>query len=283
VYQRAVGSKFTTHRADSILSTYLTRPRRIFFDPAILGYVSVDLTDWACRDHYFTGRYFDPLVPAAIARLLAKGGTFIDVGANRGLHSLHAAKVLEKNGGTVHAFEPNPKTFEVLTAHLLINGISNCRAYNLGVADKPGELVLRVPEAHSGMASFCDIGPADQEVVVSVKTLDEFFSDASPEPPVLVKIDTEGFELQVLRGMESLLQRDGVFVLCEVTDRWLRKTGGSAEMLLQFMAERGYRSYFCDTSHKPPHLKPVMRLREIMAPEESIRQYDVLFSKTGLS
>jgi hypothetical protein len=59
----------------------------------------------------------------------------------------------------------------------------------------------------------------------------------------LVKVDVEGAELQVLRGMAGLLRLQHPDLLVEVTDRFLRQLGDSAAALLEFLAQLGYVCY----------------------------------------
>lgn len=63
---------------------------------------------------------------------LSDGGTFVDIGANRGIHTVYAAKRLQGKG-VVYAFEPHPKTFKVLEAHLTMNQIEERRSVQCGL------------------------------------------------------------------------------------------------------------------------------------------------------
>jgi hypothetical protein len=93
IYKKLLGD-FSSYPADVELKVSLDKRHRVFYDNFLQSYVSVDLGDWACRAHYFMGIYYDRTVPLLIDLLLSGGGTFIDVGANRGLHTLYASKKL---------------------------------------------------------------------------------------------------------------------------------------------------------------------------------------------
>lgn len=277
IYRFLFGSDFASHRVDKELRAQVSDLSRVFYDRRIGAFVSVDLGDWAGREHYFTGRYHDSLVPAMIQLYLADGGTFVDVGANRGLHTLFAAKLLNNINGDIHAFEPNPQVFQILEAHLVLNGFLSCETYNIGLSDARGLLSLHVPPS-SGQASFRDDMLCDKDVSVSIETLDDVLGMEALKGPILVKIDTEGFEHNVIKGMRKILDDSNVSVVCEVTDSWLRKTGSSAQLLFDDMKGFGFSAYLCKFSKFSLSKKNIL-FREIRQPLEGRAQYDVLFTR----
>jgi hypothetical protein len=68
-------------------------------------------------------------------------------------------------------------------------------------------------------------------------------ANLSSVPISLVKIDVEGAELQVLRGMEKMLRQSRPNCLVEVTDSFLREMGDSSDALLAFLEQLGYVCY----------------------------------------
>jgi FkbM family methyltransferase len=212
-------------------------------------------------------------------------GVFIDAGANRGIHSLYAATRLG-GSGKVFAFEPNPDTVRILDAHLSINKISNCVIHNVGLSDVDGTLTLNVvDEHHSGTCSFLPVDAPHRSHLVSVRRLDDLITDLDPAEPVLVKIDTEGHEYRVLKGMERLLAHPKLVVVCEVTDEWLRRDGASAAAIFALMAEHGYRPFLPSTHFPGPfasYRSRYLKLAPIEGPPTDGRfQYDVVFARSS--
>ncbi|MBI5094605.1 MAG: FkbM family methyltransferase [Candidatus Hydrogenedentes bacterium] len=273
LYKRILGPFLSTNLADAFLRERLSNAHRIFFDPGIGAYIIADLRDWCSRGHYFSAKYYDQLVPQLIRRFLGRGGIFVDVGANRGIHALCAARVLRRTGH-VYAFEPNPAAFSILQAHLAINEITNCTTFNMGLSDRVGELSLRCPH-HSGAASFVDTCPVEDLVTVQVQTLERALGALPQKERILVKVDTEGFEHHVLTGMGALLKYSQLLVACEITDEWLAKAGSSAVALFSFMRDRGYRAY------EPVPDGTDYRLVELVSPLDRW-QYDVVFIRGQL-
>jgi FkbM family methyltransferase len=273
LYKRLMGEYYGSFRSDPDIK----QRHKVIRDRYLGAYVCVDLGDWAGREHYFKGIYYDRTVPLLIDRIFPEGrGTFIDVGANRGLHALYAARALQR-AGRVYAFEPNPETFEVLKAHLVMNRLRNCVPVQAGLADAKAELLLNLfADDHSGTCSFVASAEVVSTVAVPVLVLDEALAPASLEGPVFVKIDVEGFEHRALKGMPRLLDRPDVTVLCEVTDEWLRAAGSSADALVGDMQSRGYELQF-------PEIRYDYLVRERLALKSlvsapKLQQFDAVFA-----
>lgn len=278
-YKLLLGKHYGDYPGDKELKRNLGQRYRVFRDKNLGAYVCADLGDWASRAHYFKGIYYDRTVPLLIDHLLAGGGTFVDVGANRGMHTLHAAKVLGARGH-VYSYEPNPDTFDVLKAHLVMNQLRNCTPVNIGIADVTTELKLNLfSDDHSGTCSFIVSADVAKTVAVPVRPLDAVLDAASLIGPVLVKIDVEGFEHQVLKGMTSLLSRPDVTVICELTDAWLRKTGSSVDAVVVDMAKHGYRMLLPQIRYRY-WLKEIIDLQPLDTPPHE-RQFDAVFVRTG--
>lgn len=136
-----------------------------------------------------------------------------DVGAYIGLHTLFFSRRVGK-AGTVVAFEPNPANYTELCANLSLNECSNVRTYNVGVGDESGTLAMHahpyLPARGSVAAATIarqSEGGDDRVFDIEIVTLDEHCEGEDLPPPDLVKIDVEGYELQVLRGMRGLIAR----------------------------------------------------------------------------
>jgi hypothetical protein len=85
----------------------LANPFRIVYDGWLQCHVFADLREWGGRWRYFTGSYDDRLTALFLQAALRPGDAFVDVGANLGMHSLLASRLVGQ-GGTVYAVESNP-------------------------------------------------------------------------------------------------------------------------------------------------------------------------------
>jgi len=136
---------------------------------------------------------------------LAAGAVFWDVGANFGLHAISAATL--QPAATVVAFEPNPAEHERLLLHRAWNA-PQLAASRIALSDHAGSLALRPgPRHNSGMAKLeASVAPGDAETIsVQVASGDALISQGLFPPPTLLKLDVEGHEAAVLRGLATAL------------------------------------------------------------------------------
>ena len=130
----------------------------------------------------------------------------VDVGANIGLYSLYQA--LRKKAKRIIAFEPAPKVFPRLIANLRTNRITNVDAFNSAVGGHIGEVEF----LETQLSYNCHIANSEQKgTSIPCVTLDSALSDV---PRInLMKIDVEGYELQVLAGARNMLKRTDRIVI----------------------------------------------------------------------
>lgn len=173
---------------------------------------------------------------------LGREAIFIDCGANVGFYSALAAKTLGP-AGTILSLEPSTREFRRLL-WAMENNSHECAwiPLNLAAGERPKSICLNTAVGHTGMNRVQPGGQQGQWC--GMTTLDDVAKCYLPEEAVidLVKIDVEGFELQVLRGMQSLLRERRVKTLVvEITDEFLKTYGDSKSQLYVFMEAHGFR------------------------------------------
>lgn len=128
---------------------------------------------------------------------------FYDIGANMGFYSVLAGS----RGARVIAFEPHPQARDLLMRNLELNDVLDCHTYQVGLSDEPGEAGLTDPYTF-GTAQLDFDGEG-----VEIETMDTLVERDGVAMPDVVKIDVEGHEHAVLKGMEQLLAIDPVLFL----------------------------------------------------------------------
>jgi FkbM family methyltransferase len=147
---------------------------------------------------------------------LKKGDCFVDVGANIGLMSLFASQCVGENG-TVLSFEAHPETSELLNYNISLNKFKNIRVFDCALGGQKGEGVIRFQsELNRGGASLVDNVKREDGFKVIIDTLDALFPDKLI--PKVVKIDVEGFELEVLKGAEKIIRNYSPVLILELID-----------------------------------------------------------------
>jgi len=160
-----------------------------------------------------------------------------DVGANQGIFTLLCAKLVES--GAVFAFEPEPVLFDSLQRNLEWNRIENVQASRKAAASTQSHAKLVKGRLNSGDNRIVtDKKRSDQFVEIEAIPLDDL---PAAEKVNLLKIDTQGYELQVLRGCTKLLQRSPeICILLEFWPFGLAQHNTQPEELLSFLSSRGF-------------------------------------------
>jgi FkbM family methyltransferase len=170
--------------------------------------IALSMRDHQHRQIYFYDSY-EPKIEAVFRRLVKPGSTVFDVGANAGFFSVLSAEL----GAEVHAFEPNPAVQELLQTTASLGGqitVSRCAC-----GAETGTMTLYVSNAGETGSSGVMVALDRESVQVGVITLDEYSEDHGVYPQI-VKIDVEGAEADVLRGMHQILRRDRPTLIIEL-------------------------------------------------------------------
>ena len=235
--------------------------------------MTLDLTDWCQRRTYFTGRFYQEDLEELLSKLLRRGDNFVDVGANIGLVTLHAAAIVGRN---FWSFEPNPEVYARLLRHVQMNGLDASRAINKGLGTEPDTLTMNLFGRHTGKATLVP-GTVEAVRTVSVEVCrgDEALSGLDTGKPTVIKIDVEGFEVPVLQGLGRIL--DGsVAVAIEVSAPWLERAGNSAKELHSILESHGLMPHSFELSES--RTKRSFKVRQLDGPLD-LEQYDCLFMR----
>ncbi|MBE9127556.1 MULTISPECIES: FkbM family methyltransferase [unclassified Coleofasciculus] len=177
-----------------------------------------------------------------LAEYLGKGDIFIDVGANFGLHTLYAAKLVG-NQGHVFAFEPVLSNLKLLQKNVALSGVQQQVEIVSKALSNSSESFLTFylpPEEVAVTASICPSDENIQTTKVANVRLDDYWSNINL-PVHLIKIDVEGAELEVLRGAEKLLKQWQPQLLIEVHGFALPNFNTSVDELREFLKALGYQ------------------------------------------
>jgi FkbM family methyltransferase len=179
-----------------------------------------------------TGQH-EPMVQEALRRTVAPGMTIFDVGADVGFFSILSAG-LAGPGGHVEAFEPVPASAEAVRVNAALNGFENVSVHRVAVSDHVSRETLLVVADHS-WSHLSDRGnhvDTRERIEVELVCLDDQIASGALPAPDVVKIDVEGSEGAVLRGLTRTLSSRPVTVICE-----LHETNAEVLVLLK---ELGY-------------------------------------------
>ncbi len=149
----------------------------------------------------------EPGVLRFVRERIVNGSTVFDVGAHLGEWTLLFSELVGRAGKVV-AFEPDPVARASLKKNLATNGISNVTVEEEGLSDRTGKALLAAERFGSGLSSIVRPHAADahySEVEVVATTLDEYCETHGLFPD-WIKVDAEGAEPLIVRGMRRLIE-----------------------------------------------------------------------------
>lgn len=183
-----------------------------------------------------------------ISSIMPPDCAFVDVGANIGTFSIPIAKAFPEI--EVYAFEPNPAAIERFERNASLNGPPmNLHLHGVGVGSSRGTLHLRAFDGKDmGLSSFIVSAKTTsaEPIPVEVVTLGETFSNCRQRVG-FIKIDVEGFELEVLAGGQTIIAEHRPFVLFEHSDEHfpdLDAAHKTKQGLRDFFDRNGYRVFY---------------------------------------
>tara|TARA_B110000438_G_scaffold155886_1_gene149572 strand:+ start:1420 stop:2289 length:870 start_codon:yes stop_codon:yes gene_type:complete len=176
---------------------------------------------------------------------IKEGDIVIDIGANIGYFTLIFAQ-LAGTTGKVFAFEPEPKNFELLQKNVKVNDYSNTINENYAVSDSNGNVSLFL--AKNGIVghriSNFDINL--NSILVKKITLDDYFTKLNLIDKInFVKIDVEGFEFGVLKGMTRIIEKSkNLKLFLEFNRVGIEAAGFDPKEILDFLYKNNFKIYF---------------------------------------
>ena len=163
------------------------------------------------------------------------GDVVLDVGAHIGSFTLKAAKEVGAEGRVV-SFEPSSENFKLLTLNVGSNHYTNAKVFNVAVGSEPGTAKLHLGNRRGTNSLLSD---ASEEQIgiekVDIRTLDSVADELKLNKVNFMKIDVEGFELEVLKGARNILSSSHPSIAMETHD-----FGPSEEEIGKYLSDFGY-------------------------------------------
>ncbi|GGP72492.1 FkbM family methyltransferase [Streptomyces abikoensis] len=229
------------------------QPRQLVTRSRVGARFAVDTQDLIQRYVYMFG-VWEPHMTCWLQRRLRSGDTFVDVGANVGYFALVAAGLVGDQGRVV-AIEASRAFSEVLLGQVRLNRANAVRVVNAAISDRREELVFALAsDRNMGANSIVPYdGPVASTFAIEARPLPEVLLPSEITNARVIKVDVEGAEGKVVRGMEPMLDRlrDDVEITVEVTPDRMAKLGDSSEELLAIMAKHGFHAYRLANDYAP--------------------------------
>lgn len=194
------------------------------------------------QKHHHAGSFYEAEELSIMRAHWRCDGSYVDIGANVGNHTIYVAKFLDAS--RVIVFEPNPAAIRILRINLALNQCTNVDVRYLGTALASETLLMRLVEVdpdNLGGTSFVPDGRGEVRSVPGDSLL-------LHENVSFLKIDVEGMEMDILHGLERTIRNWRPAVFIEV---WSQNSGGffqwcegiGYEIVDQYQRYRDSRNY----------------------------------------
>lgn len=192
---------------------------------------------------------FEPMTLREYGRLVKAGDTVLDIGANIGAHTLPLARLVGPHG-TVAAFEPTDYAFSKLQRNLALNPLLEERiiaVQALLVSKTEDQKPEAIPSSWSLEASLpgdnihpVHKGSFNTLLGATAIQLDQWMNDSNLKKLDFIKIDVDGFEVDVLEGAKQTLKRFRPIIMMEFAPYVFEEHGRSFGELIAFLQMSGY-------------------------------------------
>lgn len=251
--------------AARFLNPYLRdQPRRRVVDARFGARFACDSRDLIQRYISLFG-VWEPHMTRWLRGRLGAGDTFVDVGANIGYFAVLGSRLVGAKGRVV-AIEASPAFHDRVLQHLRLNGCDNVRAVNAAVSDSHKTLTFVLASSNNmGANSIVPYdGPAESSFEMAARPLPEILDGDELTSARVIKIDVEGAEGGVIRGLAPALDRlrPDVEIAVEVTPDRMAQLGDSSDELMATMALHGFHTYRLPTDYRPENYPRALRRPE---------------------
>jgi FkbM family methyltransferase len=197
------------------------------------------LSDQVLNRRKWNSKLYDKLLDTSILKVLADHITpdtlTVDVGGNSGYQTYFHSK-----HNDVVTYEPVPGLFEVLQDNL--KGVDNVTLINKAVGSTNTDLILHVDTKRLSMTSQIPLVESVEMVVPCVSLDNEKLANVG-----FIKIDVEGFELDVLEGATKTINKFRPTMMVEIYQPWCEKVGFDSKDIFDFFVQRDYTILYYDS------------------------------------
>ncbi|HEV2419179.1 MAG TPA: FkbM family methyltransferase [Terriglobia bacterium] len=183
-------------------------------------------------------RPFEPYTLQLFKSAIKPGAIVLDIGAHLGVYSLVAAFSMRLEG-QVFAFEPDPTNFQILRRNIEKSHYRNIVPAQKAVSDACGTFSFFLAESSDCNSFYAHPNSRTKErISVESITVDSFLAGRTVN---VIKIDVEGHECKVLRGMRTTILKSGKIILfIELNPACLRSAGATPQELISELEGLGF-------------------------------------------
>ncbi len=202
----------------------------------------------------FTGSY-DKAEQRLLTSFIEPGTLVLDIGACFGLWTVPLAIAAQGFGGRLISFEPVPMNAEALRRNVAANHLSSVvEIHRVALGAEPGEAILNVESVRGGNAAIGSGGglepPGSAKATATIVRLDDLCIASSGRS--VIKIDVEGYEMDVLEGGSRFITESRPVILGEFNPDWFQERDVPGLQLEEWTRQNNYVAYRVGTKRRSP-------------------------------
>tara|TARA_B100001057_G_scaffold305074_1_gene305225 strand:- start:578 stop:1345 length:768 start_codon:yes stop_codon:yes gene_type:complete len=228
----------------SIYKKYIFFTKKYFKEIIVDGIIyDLDLRHFIDRRFFFHKVYEQELF-SPMLKIINNNNIdyFFDIGSCWGVYSLRLSNI--KKHLNILAFEPISKNITRLKNSINKNNIKNIKVFHTAIGSNKGMIELGATENYSPNYKINE----KKSVIVEkskIDSLDNLFSVTNKQ--IILKIDTEGFELSVLKGADSLLRNNKCYCQIEIISNYKKE-------IFEFLKVRNYECISINKKNKMDYI-----------------------------
>lgn len=193
--------------------------------------------DTCVSDSLRQNKLFEKFLLSYISTFIPKNKNMMDIGSNIGIYSIIYNYILDKNT-KIYAFEPQEKIYNCIVNNITLNNCDKIIAYNYGLSDK--NEVKYMNANYDTKDNFGAFRIVDNEDISNklLKIETKIGDELNLTNIGFIKIDVEGYELEVLNGLKNTISRDMPYILIEI-----HQSSKNCNRTIKYIYDFGYRKY----------------------------------------
>jgi FkbM family methyltransferase len=221
----------------------------------------LDLRDSIVAAHIYMEGVHEKGTTYLFKNIVNEGMVVVDIGAYIGYYTLLAADRVGQEG-KVFAFEPCPYSYSLLVKNINVNGYNNVIPVQKAIVDRPGIADLFLDSENFGGHSLASTHNKKKSITVETTSLNEFFKNKEYLIDV-IKMDVEGAEMAVLKGMNKIIEKNrDLKIITEFDPLAMRRFGFSPKEFLKQLARYGFKLHIIK-NHEAPEPTNVARIMKL--------------------
>jgi len=206
--------------------------------------INLDTNNFIDAAIYFTGDY-EPYLKKQYKQLIHAGDYVLDIGANIGFHTMYFAELCGKEG-RVFAFEPIQFNYDALLKNLSLNKFSQIHPVHAALGNENKEMEIHIDPSAKNPGAYNLLTEGKKNTIITCLKGDDYLDNLSLPKINFIKIDVEGYEYEVLKGLKKNIVRYRPTIIFEYDRNYQLKMNEDAGLIFDFFNELNYSFYAVD-------------------------------------